>query len=224
MRLLVVENDLVLLDLLLDNLLNNYLVDVASDLAKVKDLLEDNSYQAILLSSFIFDNERLKDHASRVFKNSECPILLMTSGELSSHDFAFLGQRSIDFLHKPFSLSELNLRLKLILFKLPVKDQELFLTNQKLLLNNQTHSLSFAKNTLFLSRKEFYLLQLFFKRPNQLLSKSLLANLVWDNEEVVYGNSIATHITSLRKKIKQLSGRELIKTVRGDGYLLEDLE
>ncbi len=224
MRLLVIENDLVLLDLLVDNLLKNYLVDVASGLFKIKNLLEDNFYQAVLLSSFVFDNEELRKRASQVFQGSQTPILLMTGGELTKQDFAFLGQRSIDFLRKPFNFSELNLRLELLLFKLPSKKQELVLSNQSLLLNNQTRSLTFAKKTLFLSRKEFYLLQVFFKRPNQLLSKSLLANLVWDNEEIVYGNSIATHISVLRKKIKQLYGKELIKTVRGDGYLLEDSE
>ena len=222
MRLLIIENDLVLLDLLLDSLLKDYLVDIASNLAKTQNLIEDNFYQAILLSSCVIDSEQLRSRASQVFRNSGSPVLLMTSGRLSKEDFTFLGQRSIDFLHKPFSLSELNLRLKLLLFKLPIKNQQLTLSNQKLLLNNQTHSLSFGKKTIFLSRKEFYLLQLFFKKPNQLLSKALLANLVWDNEEVVYGNSIATHISSLRRKIKYLSGKELIKTVRGDGYLLKD--
>jgi DNA-binding response OmpR family regulator len=224
MRLLIIENNLVLLDLLLDSLLKNYLVDVASGLLKVQNLIEDNFYQVILLSSFVFEDDQSRSQVSKILKNSQSPILLMTGGELSKQDFSFLGQRSIDFLHKPFNLSELNLRLKLMLFKLPMKKQELVLNNQKLLLNNQTHSLSFAENTVFLSKKEFYLLQFFFKRPNQLLSKSLLANLAWDKEEAIYGNTMATHVSSLRRKIKHLSGKELIKTVRGDGYLLEDLK
>jgi len=53
-------------------------------------------------------------------------------------------------------------------------------------------------------------------------SKSLLANLVWDDEEVIYGNTIATHLSSLRKKIKSISGQDLIKTARGEGYFLSD--
>jgi DNA-binding response OmpR family regulator len=224
MRLLVIENDLILLDLLLSSLLKNHLVDVTSSLFKIENLLKNNSYQAILLSSFVFCDEQLRNRAAAVFQHSQSPVLLMTSGELSKHDFVFLGQRSVDFLHKPFSVNELNLRLDLLLFRLSTTSQTPSLNNQKLLLNNQTRSVSCAQETMFLTKKEFCLLQLFFKRPNQLLSKSLLANLVWDDEEIIYGNTIETHIASLRKKIRQISKRELIKTVRGDGYLLEDLK
>lgn len=222
MRVLVIEDDLILSDLLVNNLLNSYLVDIASNLNKIKNLFENNDYQAILLSSFVFCDEQAKKQASLVFKKTQSPILLMTAGEVLDQDFDYLGQRLIDFLHKPFSINELNLRLSLMLFQLPSKQQPSILTYQNLLLDNQSHQLSCSGKSIYLTKKEFYLIQLFFKRPRQLLSKSLLANLVWDNEEVVYSNSIATHLSSLRKKIKALSGKDLITTVRGDGYLLSD--
>ena len=222
MRLLIIEDDLILSDLLINNLLKSYFVDLASNLAKIQNLFEQHSYQAILLSSFVFSNQYLKNQAGQVFKKNQSPVLLLTAGEISNQDFNFLGERLIDFLHKPFSASELNLRLGLMLFQLPNKNQQSTLGFQNLLLDNQSHGLFFEGKSLLLTKKEFCLLQLFFKRPNQLLSKSLLASLVWDNEEIVYGNSIATHLSTLRRKIKILSGKDLIKSVRGDGYLLKN--
>ncbi len=222
MRLLVIEDDLILSDLLVNILLKNYLVDLTSNLNKIEVLLEKNSYQVILLSSFVFHNQQLKKRAKQVFKKTQSPILLLTAGEISDQDFNYLGQRSVDFLHKPFSIDELNLRIGLILFNLSSQKRELFLKYQNLLLDNKSHKLCCGDRSLLLSQKEFYLLELFFKRPNQLLSKNLLANLVWDDEEVIYGNTIAAHLSSLRRKIKVISGKNLIKAVRGYGYLLSN--
>ncbi len=222
MRLLLIEDDLILLDLLLNSLLKNYIVDFANNLEKITNLFEDNSYQAVLLSSLVFSNHQLRNEAGRVFKKTQAPVLLMTNGEVLLQDFDFLGQRLIDFLHKPFTFNELNLRLSLMLFQLPKNPKIFSLSYQKLILDNQSHQLFYEGKSLCLTKKEFCLLQLFFKWPNQLLSKSLLANLVWDNEEVLDNNSIATHLSSLRRKIKKLSGKNLIKAVRGDGYLLKN--
>lgn len=221
MRILVIEDDLILSDLLVNNLINDYLIDIAINLTKISNLLDNNFYQAILLSSAIFYDCQSKKCACKVFQKSQSPILLMTTGEVTAYDYNYLGERKIDFLHKPFSIDELQLRLNMILFQFPDKQQPA-LAYQNFLLDHQSHQLICSGNSLHLTKKEFYLMQLFFKRPSQLLSKSLLANLVWDDEEIVYSNSIAMHLSSLRKKIKTLSGRDLIKTVRGDGYLLQD--
>jgi DNA-binding response OmpR family regulator len=222
MRLLLIENDLILSDLLIDNLLKSYLVDFASNIQRIQTLFEENSYQAILLSSYIFSNYQLQIQAKKVFQKTQSPVLLMTGGEVSSFDFDFLGQRLIDFLHKPFSFNELNLRLASLLFKPLNENRDFTLAYQNLYLDNHSRFLSCDGRSLLLNRKEFYLLQLFFKRPEQLLSKSLLANLVWDNDEVVYSNTIATYLSSLRKKIKKVSGKDLIKAVRGSGYTLKN--
>jgi two-component system, OmpR family, response regulator len=222
MRLLVIEDDLILSDLLVNSLLKNYLVDLATNLDKIKILFEQNSYQLVLLSSFVFHNQRSKNQARRIFKKTQSPILLLTTGSVSSQDFNFLGQRLIDFLHKPFSINELNLRIETILFNLADRKQELFLTHRNLLLDNKSHQIFCGAKSVLLTQKEFYLLQLFFKRPNQLLSKSLLANLVWDDDQAIFGNTIATHLSSLRRKIKIISGKHLIKAIRGDGYLLQN--
>lgn len=222
MRLLIIENDLILSDLLVNCLLKNYLVDLTSNLQKIENLFAKKSYQAILLSSYVFHSQESKKQAELVFSKTQSPVLLLTNGRVCQQDFSFLGQRLIDFLHKPFSIDELNLRLGVILFNLSGQKQEFFLKYKNLLLDNKSHCLLCGKKSLFLTKKEFYLLQLFFKRPKQLLSKSLLANLVWDDEEVIYGNTIATHLSCLRRKIKFVAGRDLIKAVRGDGYLLGD--
>jgi DNA-binding response OmpR family regulator len=222
MRLLIIEDDLILSDLLVNSLLKSYLVDLTSNLQKIENLFEQKSYQAILLSSCVFCSQELKKQASQVFLKTQAPVLLLTNGQVNKQDFIFLGQRLIDFLHKPFSIDELNLRLGVVLFNLSGQKPELFLKYKDLLLDNKSHQLLCGEKSLFLTKKEFHLLQLFFKRPKQLLSKSLLANLVWDDEEVIYGNTIATHLSSLRRKIKAISGQDLIKVVRGDGYLLRD--
>lgn len=222
MRLLIIEDDLVLSDLLVNCLLKNYLVDLTSNLEKIENLFDQKSYQAILLSSYVFHSQELKKQAGRVFSKNQAPVLLLTNGQVSKQDFSFLGQRLIDFLHKPFTIDELNLRLGVILFNLSGPKPETCLKYKNLLLDNKSHCLICGKKSLLLSKKEFCLLQLFFKRPKQLFSQSLLANLVWDDEEVIYGNTIATHLSSLRRKIKAITGQDLIKAKRGEGYFLSD--
>lgn len=73
---------------------------------------------------------------------------------------------------------------------------------------------------LFLSATEFALLELFLRRPETVLSKSLLLEEVWHDEGYRDENIVETYVTYLRRKTESRDASRLIQTVRGKGYVL----
>ena len=86
-------------------------------------------------------------------------------------------------------------------------------------INHQTREVLKNGKTVQLTRKEFMLLELFIKNPKKIFSKERIAASIWENTEVLYSNSIESHIAVIRRKID----RKLIKTIRGMGYCLADI-
>jgi DNA-binding response OmpR family regulator len=155
----------------------------------------------------------------RVRKSSRIPILMLTAKNELEFKVEGLDSGANDYLTKPFELEEFLARVRALLRALePQVLQEL--CYQDLVMDLQRHEVTRQGQVLDLSPKEFDILRIFLEHPEQVLSKAMIYERVWeweaDNLDIV-----EVYISTLRQKLEQAGGSRLIQTRRGVGYLLK---
>lgn len=215
MRILLLEDHLALAKLVKKNLLQFGVIDLASNLSKAKYLLDTRDYDLLILDLILPDGNSLELCPFLEENKIEVPILFL-SAENEVQQKVHCLQRGDDYLDKPFHISELQARVRNLLFK-KASDNSLLLSFFDLNLNPITHQAYLGKQELLLNRKEFLLLELFLSQPNKIFSRASLAEKIWQEDEVLFGNSIETTIANLRRKLN----KKFIRTVKGVGYTLQ---
>lgn len=215
-RILVIEDSNDLSFLLKEVLSDLYVVDIATDLKEAIRLVDTESYDLLILDLFFPDGYGL-DFCKKIRKEGfEAPILFLT-GEISlDSKVEALNSGGDDYLTKPFNLSELKARVKALLRRKDKSFNKEQLHFKDLDINYQTREIIRDGAQLKLTRKEFMLFDLLLKNPEKIFSREQIATSVWEDDSVLFSNSIESHVGAIRRKI----GRCSIKTVRGMGYRL----
>jgi two-component system copper resistance phosphate regulon response regulator CusR len=125
-----------------------------------------------------------------------------------------------DYLVKPFAFSELLARIRSVLRRGPARQPEIIRVGD-LEVDVIRHRASRDQQRLDLTPKEFALLSLLARRTGEVLSRTLIAEQVWDMNFDSDGNVVDVHVRRLRAKVDDPFTRKLIHTVRGVGYVLE---
>lgn len=155
---------------------------------------------------------------------SPIPIIMLTALSDKNDIADLLLAGANDYIAKPFNLQELKARIAVQLrnnssSSLRVSDSSLSYMN--LFLFPDTYELGKGKEKLQLKKKEFDLLALLFQHPNKIFSKEALYNHVWKAPYYGDENTINVHLSSIRRKIKQLDPeRDYIETIWGIGIKL----
>lgn len=154
-------------------------------------------------------------------EGSQVPILMLTAkdGEHDEADALDLG--ADDYLSKPFSYTVLLARIRALLRRAPV-ERGPRLSAGDLTLDPASRQCWRGADEVKLSTREFALLELLVRRKGQVLSRSVIAENVWDAELDIDSNVVQVYIGYLRRKIDQPFGRHDIETVRGGGYRMAD--
>ena len=126
-----------------------------------------------------------------------------------------------DYLVKPFAFSELLARVRSLLRRGPARQPETIRVAD-LELDLVRHRASRAGQRLDLTPKEFALLSLLARRAGEVLSRTLIAEQVWDMNFDSDTNVVDVHVRRLRAKVDDPFDKKLIHTVRGVGYVLEE--
>jgi two-component system OmpR family response regulator len=147
------------------------------------------------------------------------PILMVTARDAIEDRVRGLDQGADDYLTKPFSLAELLARLRALVRRGPV-ERPTELVVGDLRLNPATRQVWRGDTEVALSAKEFALLELFMRRPGEVLSPYQLLEHAWDYDYENRSNVVQVFIRYLREKIDRPFGVESIQTVRGAGYRL----
>jgi two-component system copper resistance phosphate regulon response regulator CusR len=151
----------------------------------------------------------------------ETPVLFLTARDAVRDRVKGLELGADDYLVKPFAFSELLARLRTILRRkasstpdvLAIADLEIDLLRRRA---------ARAGKRLDLTPKQFALLSLLARRSGEVLSRTLIADQVWDMGFDSDSNVVDVHVRRLRSKVDDPFERKLIHTVRGVGYLLEE--
>ena len=151
------------------------------------------------------------------------PILLLTARDSVEMKVRGLDSGADDYLTKPFSFAELLARIR-ALRRRDRSEVSMKLQIADLVLDPLTRRVSRAGQQIELTSREFALLECFLRHPDQVLSRTVLAEKVWDESFDSFTNVIDVYVNYLRNKIDRNFSPKLIHTVRGAGYVLRKPE
>ena len=221
MRVLIVEDELKTADYLAKGLREHgFVADVARDGRDGLHLAQSESYDVAILDVMLPGRDGwtvLRDLRS---SGSSMPVLFLTARDSVQDRVRGLELGADDYLVKPFAFSELLARIRTILRRGASRQPE-ELSVGDLDLNLVRRKVQRAGQKLELSPKEFSLLSLLMRRAGEVLSRTLIAEQVWDMNFDSDTNVVDVHIRRLRAKVDDPFDRKLIHTVRGAGYVLE---
>lgn len=149
------------------------------------------------------------------------PILLLTAlGEVDDR-VQGLDLGADDYLVKPFAFSELEARVRALLRReSSIKTPSLHFMD--VTLDTRTHEVRRGERIIALGNKEYALLEFFMRHPHQVLSRSMIAEHVWNGDAGHLSNVIDVYIRYLRRKLCEHNEPDIIYTVRGSGYQLKE--
>jgi DNA-binding response OmpR family regulator len=160
---------------------------------------------------------QLRDH-KRIM-----PILLLTAIGEVEHRVRGLDLGADDYLTKPFAFEELEARVRALLRRAS-SEKTAVLRFMDLTLDTSTHQAWRGERPIALSSKEYALLEFLMYHPRQVLSRTRIAEHVWDDDAEHLSNIIEVYIRYLRNKLCAEGEPDLIQTIRGSGYQLKEPE
>jgi len=222
MRLLVVEDEARIASFIRRGLEEErHAVDVAPDGDDAVHLATLNDYDVILLDVLLPRKNGLAVCRELRARNVSAPILMLTAKDSVEDRVAGLRIGADDYLTKPFAFDELLARIDALVRRQSL-DRSPVLRVADLTLDPLTHEVRRAGRLIELTNKEYALLAFLMRRPGQVLTRTQIAEQIWDMDFDNESNVIDVYIRYLRKKIDADGARPLIHTVRGAGYTMKD--
>ncbi len=218
MKILIVEDELETINSLKSYLKNvGYKADVSLSGQNALELIKKIEYPLIILDLNLPDlNGELVCQKIR-YLDKHAPILIISGDTQVCRKTALLNSGADDYLEKPFSPEELVARIKALLRRPANLRSDLFKL-RNLEVDRFKKVVRLNKQELYLTRKEFLILEYLINNPRCLVNREELIDQVWGEQADYFSNTIETHMMNLRKKINQGIGRPFIKTVFGRGY------
>lgn len=199
---------------------NGFVVDLAGNGDDAIHLASNCLYDLIILDVMLPARDGWSIISELRRREISTPTLFLTARD-SVHDRVMgLELGADDYLVKPFAFSELLARMRSILRRGPPRPS-LVLKLADLELDLIRHRAARSGHVLDLTPKEFQLLSLLLRRTGEVLSRTLIAESVWDINFESDSNVVDVHIRRLRSKVDDPFDPKLIHTVRGAGYVLE---
>ncbi|RJG50532.1 response regulator [Motilimonas pumila] len=222
MKILVVEDDKTTLEYIQKGFQEQgYAVDVSENGPDGLFLATSQEYDVIILDRMLPQMDGLKVLSALRATGSQTPVIFLSA--LSHVDERIKGLKagSDDYLTKPFSFQELLVRVEILIQR--NSQQSTLVTELKvgdLLMDLVGHKVTRADREIKLQPKEFQLLRYLLEHQDQVISRTLLFESVWDYHFDPKTNVIDVHVAKLRKKLEEYGESQLIHTVRGAGYVV----
>jgi len=221
MKILIIEDEVKTFRFLKKGLSEaGYVVDVAANGPGGLHLALEVDFDLIILDVMLPGLDgwqvlaRLRDAGRKAL------ILMLTARDAVHHRVQGFELGADDYLIKPFAFSELLARVRSLLRRVPPRTQE-SLRMADLEIDLLRHRATRAGQRLELTAKEFLLLSLLARRAGEVLSRTLIAEMVWDMNFDSDTNVVDVNVRRLRSKVDDPFPHKLIHTVRGAGYVLE---
>ncbi len=220
MRVLVVEDEVKMAALIRRGLTEDgQSVDVAPTGEEALVMAGATEYDAIVLDVMLPGIDGFEVCRRLRKEGMWAPVLMLTARDAVADRIAGLDTGADDYLIKPVSFAELLARLRALARRGPVERPPV-LEVGSLRLDPATHRAWRGETDIHLSTKEFTLLEIFMRRPGQVLSRFDLLEHAWDYAYENRSNVIDVYIRYLRDKVDRPFGVSSIETVRGAGYRL----
>lgn len=218
MKILVVEDEKGIRESIKSSLEGEYFsVDVAEDGEAGSILARSNDYDLIILDYILPKKLGLEICREIRSRKKTVPIIILSVMSEPHKKVTMLNCGADDYLTKPFSFEELLARIRALLRR-PAEIKSEILKINNLILNTIQHVVTLNGQEVYLTRKEFELLEYLMRNQGKVLSRGVLMEHVWDMNADPFSNTIETHILNLRRKIDIDSENKLIHTLPGSGY------
>ncbi|MBD2579369.1 response regulator transcription factor [Oscillatoria sp. FACHB-1406] len=224
MRILVVEDDRRLAEILVEALTDQfYVVDMALEAESALKHIKTSDYDLLLLDVMLPELDGISFCSLLRAQGYQMPILMVTARDTVSDKISGLDAGADDYIVKPVDLGELFARIRALLRRgntaLPP-----VLEWGKLRLDPSVGEVRYAQTSIYLTPKEFCILELLMRHGRRLLSRRAIIQNIWQNEDTVEEDTVKVHVRSLRQKLKGAGAPEnLIETVHSRGYRLFEL-
>lgn len=223
MRILLVEDERLLSELVAKGLRSEgYAVDAAYDGEEALFQYSVNEYDLVVLDLNLPLRDGLDVLAEIRAQDIAIKILILSARSTVEDRIAGLDSGANDYLVKPFDLGELLARVRGLL-RLQFVQAPMVLGLGALQLDTQARRVTANDDVVPLTRKEYGILEYLLLHKNQVVSAETLTEHVWSDALDPFSNTFRYHIHSLKKKLSLASGVEYIKTVRGQGYIIEEV-
>ena len=221
MRILLVEDDARVASFIRRGLREeHYTVDVARDGEEALFLAQTGEYDLLILDLLLPKRSGIEVLKALRAEGATTPVLVLTAKDEQRDKVEGLDAGADDYLTKPFGFGELLARVRALLRRrgdlVPT-----ILRADSLELDALRHRVTRSGKELFLTNREYALLEFLLRRTNQVVTRTMLAEHVWEHDFDPLSNVIDVHITRLRRKIDDEFPKKLIQTVRGRGYILQ---
>jgi two-component system copper resistance phosphate regulon response regulator CusR len=224
MRILIIEDEKKTAAYLKKGLSENgFIVDVADQGEDGLRCALKGDYDLIILDVMLPKQDGWSIIAELRRNGKQTPVLFLTARDSVQDRVKGLELGADDYLVKPFAFSELLARIRSILRRSPTRQPEI-INIADLEVDLLRHKAVRGGKRLNLTPKEFSLLALLVRRRGEVLSRTLIAEQVWDMNFDSDTNVVDVAVGRLRRKMDDPFARKLIHTIRGVGYVLEDRE
>jgi len=196
--------------------------DFAYDGVKGFRKARDEFYNLIILDLILPKKDGLSLIKDLRVVNVTTPVLILSTIKTVADIVTGLDAGADDYLSKPFAFAELLARVQ-ALIRRSQQERGAEIRFADLRLDPISRKAWCKEEEIQLTSKEYALLEFFVRNPNQVLSRSTIVEYVWPKMEAVkFTNIVSVYASFLRQKIDKVTGRNLIHTVPGIGYILKE--
>lgn len=199
---------------------HGFVVDVVHHGTEGLHLAQTREYDAVLLDVMLPGQDGWSVLSTLRKDGYRTPVLCLTARDAVADRVHGLELGADDYLVKPFAFSELLARVRAMLRRSPTPQPDVIRVGD-LTVDLVRHRATRGGKRLDLTAKEFLLLALLARRTGEVLSRTMIAEQIWDMNFESDTNVVEVHVRRLRGKVDDPFNRPLLHTVRGMGYVLE---
>ncbi len=216
MRLLLVEDDVMIGEVILETLRNEgFAVDWVRDGAMADTASLTQAYDLVVLDLGLPKKDGLAVLKSLRARKQRMPVLIVTARDAVEQRIAGLDAGADDYVLKPYDIDELVARIRAHLRRASGRAEPIY-EYENIAINPATKEVTVSGEPVLLSSREWAVLEPLLARPGLILSRAQLEEKLFSWKDEVTSNAVEVYIHGLRKKL----GAKLIQNVRGVGYLV----
>lgn len=222
MKILIIEDNISVRNVLKMSLeAENYIIDDVGDGDQGSYFARVNKYNLIILDNIL--PKKMGNQVCREIRDAgvQTPVLLLSAKSDVKSKIDLLDLGADDYITKPFSFEELKARIK-ALTRRPKIIRPSILKLGNLSIDSNNFEVKKNDRRIYLTRKEFTLLNLLIENMGKVVSRGTIMEFVWDSNVDPFSNTIETHIRNIRRKLGDRNKR-LISNVPGRGYKIDNI-
>jgi len=222
MNILVIEDDIETASYIKNGLKDSgYDVDHAEDGEKGLKLALNNSYNMLIVDRMLPKMNGIDIVNAIRNEGVKTPILFLSALGNVDDKVAGLKSGGDDYLTKPFALIELLARVEALIRRDSQQSGDTFLSIGDIEMDILARTVKRQGKRVYLHPREFKLLEYLLRNANQVVTRTMLLENVWEYHFDPQTNVIDVHISRLRQKIDKPFEKPILKTIRGDGYMIK---